>query len=340
MKSNADLVKETLSASIGPFEKSDFKARLQVYDLARRALGRFKSGEDARNTVEGAIRETENEIVALSKLQIDRLAARATLISRVSASLIGLTFVAVQFWNLSFLEALLNIPPDILFQATLTLYFLVIGFGITFDIETQKQIYILDPNHGRIERNSIFAIIAYVLTAAILFAFSRNYVLFAIALTIFHFSGVAFWRVLSHQMMPRIIESEDSASLRGDHFALERLCLVREYMSGSWHFPRHAILSVIVLVFDFVAIPNSGEAYLISLLTKRWPAATTLDLESHLPSVVFGCFALTGEGWTMAKRFETRIRLNVIDKLQRRYNLKMRAVSDFSDSDTVIPIIS
>jgi hypothetical protein len=137
----------------------------------------------------------------------------------------------------------------------------VIGFGISFDIETQKQIYILDPNHGRLERNSIVAIIVYFLTAAILFAFSRSYVLFAIALTIFHFSGIAFWRILSHQMMPPIVDSTDSAVLRRDHFALERLRLVREYMSGSWHVPRHAILSMIVLVFDFVAIPNRGEAY-------------------------------------------------------------------------------
>jgi hypothetical protein len=340
MNRGGDLIKETLSASIGPFEKSAFKARMQVYDRARQALGSIHAEDDERNMLEVAIREIETEIVTLSKVHINKLAARATLIARVSASLIGLLFVAVQFWNLTFLDVVLSIDPDVLFRTALTLYFLVIGFGITFDIETQKQIYILDPNHGRLEQGSILAIIGYFVTAAILFAFSRNFVFFAIALTIFHFTGIAFWRVLSHQMTPRMVESEDSANLRKDNFALERLRLARQYMSGSWHFPRHTILTVIVLVFDFVAIPNGGEANLTTVATKLWPPATVLAVKSHLPAVVFCLFALTGEVWTMAKRFETRIRLNMIDTLERRYNLRIRAISDFSDGDTVIPAIS
>jgi hypothetical protein len=340
MRDRVEAIKEALSRSIGLIEKSHFSARLQIYDRARHALAEIDANDEDRILLESVIRDTEKEIATLLKSDISRLAARAKFISGSAAGIVGSLFFAVQFWNLSFLSRLLSVDPDFLFQFALTLYFIVIGFGLTFDIETQKQIYILDPSHGRIERNSIIAIVLHFFIAAGLFASSRDYLWFAIALTIFHFSGIGAWRVLTHQMMPRIVESEGSASLRCDNFALERLRLARQYVSGAWHGPRHWILTVLVLVFDFVAIPSDAVRSLVSAVSRLIPGSTEAAIASHLAPVAFCIFALTGEVWTMAKRFETRLRLNEIDILERRYDLRKRVIADFQTGDGVIPVIS
>ena len=134
------------------------------------------------------------------------------------------------------------------------LYYFVLGWGFSFDIETQKQIYTLDPHGGRLTRTALLTIAVYLLTACILFATSRVYLWFAAALTVWHFFGMYSWKLLTRQSAALIEESKNSALLREYYFTLERLHLARVYTSGSWHGPRHAILSVLVLSFDFFAI--------------------------------------------------------------------------------------
>lgn len=201
------------------------------------------------------------------------------------------------------------------------------------------MIFTVDPDHGRLRTKAFAAIGLYFVTAAVLFFASRSYVLFALALTLFHFSGIVFWRTLSRILAPIIVESERSAILRQDYFALERIRLVRWYIRGNWHFWRHLILSILVLLFDLFAIPNPLAHYVSMQLTSL-VSSPSAWAEMQIPAIIFLVFALTGECCTMAQRFHVRIQLRTIDALERRYNVEQRTIYDPEDHRGLLPIAS
>lgn len=332
-------LKRIIAVGIGPLTSSTFADRDRAYNEVRRRFTSLGASEAQQAFVEQAIRELEANVVKLSKSNIDDLASRTKLIASLAVPFVGLLFAAVQLKDFPFLRVAGSIPPQHLFALTLSAYYFVIGFGITFDIETQRLIFTVDPDHGRLRTKAFAAIALYFITAAVLFFASRSYILFAVALTLFHFSGIVFWRTLSRVLAPIIVESERSAILRQDYFALERIRLVRWYIRGSWHFWRHLILSILVLLFDLFALPNPLAHYASMQLTSL-VSSPSAWADMQIPAIVFLIFALTGECWTMAQRFHVRIQLRTIDALERRYNMEQRTIYDPEDHRGLLPIAS
>jgi hypothetical protein len=336
MSDAAEKYKQRLAEGINGLRPNTFKAREQYYKDALRMFAERGATPDESSMLHKAILDIESEIVSLARRHVDVLARRARRIAWLSVPAIGVLFTAIQFRDINFAEVVASLNPNTTFTIVLTLYYLVLGAGFVFDIETQKQIYVLDPNRGRLPRDSIIAIGFYLLTAAILFSASRNLIIFAVALTIWHFSGIYFWRVLSRQNELRLAESEGSAKLRNDYFALERLDLVRTYYSGKWHAPRHAILSVLVILLAFFAIPNVVATTIMDGAIAKWLGVDSESARIDFIAFIFLLYAVVGEGWTWLQRFVTKISLYAIDRMERQYILKRRNIGD-RDDEALIP---
>jgi hypothetical protein len=337
MSNTAERYKKRLAEAINDLSPDTFKAREQLYADAIRMFTEAGATADQLSMLHKTILEIESEKVSLARRHVDILARRARTIAWLSVPAIGALFTAIQFRDINFAEVVAVLNPNTTFTFVLTLYYLVLGAGFVFDIETQKQIYLLDPNRGQLPRNSVIAIVFYLVTAAILFSASRNLMVFAVALTIWHFSGMYFWRVLSRQNEMRLAESEGSAKLCNDYYALERLDLVRIFYSGKWHAPRHAILSALVLLLAFFAIPNSLASTIVDSVVTKWLDLDFHIAKTHLITFIFLLYALVGEGWTWIQRFTIRISLYAIDKLERQYFLRRRQIGD-RDDEALLPM--
>jgi hypothetical protein len=347
MDNSYETFKEKLATDIGKLGNSTFSAREAIYNHTRQKLVRAHGKPEQLSSLQRAIRDTETEITNLSRRHIDLLARRAKTILKLALPVIGALFVAVNLKEIPFVSLLGTIDTNYVFKVTLTGYYFVMGLGFAYDIDTQKQIYLLDPRHGRLGWAPSFAIGMYLSTAALLFGSSSSYIatllgvsstytIFAIALFIWHFSGMYFWRVTTRHASPLLEESIRSATLRQDYLALQRLQLVREYLSGSWHAPRHTILSILVLLFGLFAIPNPVSRYITSSLIPHHFGVEVTD--SQLLAYLFMAYAVFGEGWTWVRRFVTRISLNVFQSLERQYTLTKRAIFDPSEDGSMSPL--
>lgn len=315
-----------LQAAIGDLRPNDFKHRKGVYDRAQQQALDARASLDELSLLKKIIREVESEIARSSRTDVERLARRAKTILLAGPLIIGLGFTAIQFSTIPFYRWFEVSDPSYVFKIALTIYFLVLGAGFKFDIDTQKQIYLLDPNRGHFTRNAIISIAFYLGTAIFLFKMSKDPVYFAVGLTVWHFTGMYFWRVLARETRAMVEDSEGSARLRQDNYALQRLQLVRRYISGKWHAPRHILLSILVLLYDLLAIPNPVSKF----VAQFWASSS---LEPHLLAFVFVVYGALGEGWTWIQRITTLLALRILEALERQFVLTQRPWANVSEEE-------
>jgi hypothetical protein len=312
-----DRLKRALEAAIQELNPNTFAAREAVYDRARQML--INSGVTVQelHLLQRVTIEIESEIVILFRHHIERLGRFAQRIALIGPLIIGFVYIPVQFSGIPFYKFFDVVDPGYILSIALSLYFLVVGLGFKFDIDTQRQILLLDPNQGHPTRDAIAGISFYLVTAVALFWSSQwhSFKWFALTLTIWHFSGILFWKLLANQISGILRESQDSATFRKDYYAVERLDLVRRYVRGKWHRPRHILLSCLVLAFDFLVIPNAGAHF----IAQTW-VPDSLQIQVY----VFVVYATIGEGWTWLQRFTMLCTIRVLDRLEGQFVLVRR----------------
>src|SRR5262249_18265925 len=159
-----DKLRRTLERAIQELDPNTFAARKAVYDRARQVLIGSGAPLAQLKLLQRVTVEIEGEIVSLFRHHIEKLGRFAKRIALIGPLIIGFVFIPFQFSSIPFYKFFEVVDPSYLLNITLSLYFLVIGIGFKFDIDTQSRILLLDPNHGHPTRDAIAGISFYMAT--------------------------------------------------------------------------------------------------------------------------------------------------------------------------------
>jgi hypothetical protein len=260
------------------------------------------------------------------KAPVDKLASRTRLLVRIVAGGLALLFGWLQFKDYLIGSMFANVQPELLRKATLAIYYLCWVFGANFEIGIQQEVYVKDPDRGRVPLHALGAIIGFGIVASILLWAADNDQRFAAALTCFVAANIAGWRgIYVRRVMPIIRASEKYYTTEKEDFAeLERVRVVSEYMAGAWQWHRFIVLSIIIGIVDLIAFAEVVRQNLeatIRMALRDWPSGL-------LPDASLIVFVVVSETWIWIKRGQTRAFLNAIFELKQKYVLKPRTKAE------------
>jgi hypothetical protein len=259
-----------------------------------------------------------------SKGHIDDLAFRARLSIKIVGGVLALIFTWLQFKEYELVPFVASTQPVFLRKLTLAIYYFCWVFGTSFDVSTQQAVYVTDPKKGRMSWDTIGAVLTLLLVVGILLWASENEKRFAAVLTVFVLTNILLWLYLLQRVQPIIRASENFYRKEKDFFELERLHVVRDYISGDWQWHRFVVMGAIVVVADLVCFVDPVRQTLSAITQLSLPDLSTDVASSLLPDFSLVVFVLVAESWIWTIRVRTRTSLNVMSALKGKYRIAPR----------------
>ncbi len=259
-----------------------------------------------------------------SKGHIDELAFRARLSIKIVGGILALIFTWLQFKEYPLAPFVESTQPELLRKLTLAVYYFCWVFGTSFDVSTQQAVYVSDPKKGRMSWDTIAAVLTLLLVVGILLWASDDDKKFAAVLTVFVLANIGLWLYLLRRVEPIIRASESFYRKEKDFFELERLHVVRDYISGSWQWHRFVAMCAIVIAADLVCFVDPVRQTLSTIIHSYLPDLSTDVISSLLPDFSLVVFVLVAESWIWTIRVRTRTSMNVMSVLKEKYKMTLR----------------
>ncbi|MGH6924388.1 MAG: hypothetical protein ACRED5_11685 [Propylenella sp.] len=235
---------------------------------------------------------------------------------------LALLFTWLTLQGLPYADVIANAKREYIQRVALVVYYLSWVGGTRFDLETQKSVYLLDPNRGR-SRAPALAVVAsiFVAFAVLLFVRDDDRKL-VIALAAFISVNVLSWRFFVRNIVGPIIAASRATYLKaGDFIGIERLKLMERYIAGDWQWRRFAVMSAMVLLASVVIGLDGLRAGVAQVVNRLYQAVPAEKIDPLLAPCVLALLILIAEIWIWIMRLRTRHALRLLDDLSRHYQL-------------------
>jgi hypothetical protein len=253
---------------------------------------------------------------------VDHLANVGHYVVWIISTILVLLFAWVQLNGAPFIEAAKNASPEFLVTTALVIYYACWFFGATFDINAQKNAYVIDPNENRFLKETIGVGLLFLLATLALVAASTDIHYFAVALAIFVLANFFGGRFIRFRVRGAIETSRRKLLAVKNHFRAEELRLVEDYMFGVWQDRRFFLMLAFVCAIIAVSFNDQirvGFANLLFYLGAPIPATKIIAL---LPSSLILFYVLVAESWIWFKRLELAFTIRAMKRLRKKFVLR------------------
>ena len=199
-------------------------------------------------------------------------------------------------------------------------------YGAAFDYQTQQDVYVIDPNKGRIPKGFfVFVPVFVVIAVSLLWASIQNERYLAVALTLFCILDVIGWHHNQTWMKPIFEASFRFYETEHDYFGYERLSFAKSYFFGRWALWRYATMLAIlgsILLISFNGLVRDNLSQAIHYTT----GLDSAKISEITPGVLILFFVLTAESWIWVNRIRIRVSMNAIASVKDKIVLHFREI--------------
>ena len=208
--------------------------------------------------------------------------------------------------------SVLSKSSDMIWKASVLLYFCSLIFGAYSDIDDQARVYRAAPDRGRLPFTAVAIISLLAVTGGAL-AYSPSFGFFAGALAVFWAIFAIGWKYMVAVISRPIIKSSRDGYLADrNHAGVERTAVIEDFVTGHWQVWRFAAGGVLALAILGLAVAEAmGVDALPTLGAINW------DLVKALAMLVV---VVAVETWIWAKRIKMKALLMGLDRLSERYH--------------------
>lgn len=265
------------------------------------------------------------------RADVDKLAAKARFSIKIIGGALAAFFIWRQLKEFPLIPLLESTQAGFVFRLGLTVYYFSWIFGANFDVSVQQSVYVRDANHGRLGWRDFGMIVVFGAVAALFLWASNEEKRFAPALSAFVIMNLVGWRV----MVTRVISTIQMSLLTygQDFFEIERLHIVRNYITGDWQRFRFLALCAIVLFVDAVSFFAPVRSMVSSAIASLVSGLNETIISPLLPALIFVMFLVIAEVSIWIMRGKTWMSLSLIDDLKAKYRIQPLAV-DLTEQQT------
>ncbi len=247
------------------------------------------------------------------------------LLIKIIASVLALLFTWLQFRDVSLPTFLEAAKPELIQKIALVIYYFCWLFGSTADTDAQESVYVDVPKGWRVGiKQFLLVVVFFAVTAAMLWV-SGDEKKFAFLLTVFILYNVFGWWYLNHILKSIMGKSETLLKTDRSFVDLEKLKIVRHYLTGRWQWKRFGAMCLMILVLDIICFAPLARGYLTSLITATIDGLKYETMYRLLPDLYLLFFVLVAESWIWIMRVRVATSLTILDDLKLKYDLRPRA---------------
>src|ERR1700734_109280 len=256
----------------------------------------------------------------------DRVFYLARLATTVIAGLLPLLFAFLTLRDIKVEPFIEYTSYQFYIRIALTIYYFCWMYGAAFDYQTQQDVYVIDPNKGRIPKGFfVFVPVFVVIAVSLLLASIQNERYLAVALTLFCILDVIGWHHNQTWMKPIFEASFKFYETEHDYFGYERLSFAKSFFFGRWALWRYATMlailgSILLISFNGTARDNLSQAI------HHTTSLDSAKINEITPGVLILFFVLTAETWIWVNRIRVRVSMDAIASVKDKIALHFREV--------------
>lgn len=260
----------------------------------------------------------------LSKADVRKLADFSRRMIQVIAGVLALGFAWVVVTESQVITILNQSDPGIFYKVGLFLYYTSWIFGAKFDVDIEERVYIADLARGLMDWKSLGVLALFTVVMVFFFWLHQYERFFGLGLLAFVLTNILGWKAVCRRIAGTIDDSRSRYRDLKDHFGLEKLAIVSEYMRGRWQVHRFA--AMLAMAVALIAATNALlyfqlDRTVAGLVVQGLPAERLVQLA---PAALFVVYVLIAEGWIWLKRMNAYHAVNVLDELAEKFNLRPR----------------
>jgi len=238
---------------------------------------------------------------------------------------LGALFTFLQIKGLKPEDFITPVASDVLWRATLVIYYWCWIFGMHFDTNVQEEAYVSFPGKGRWPAQAFGALILFVGVAAVLLWTQGRRLYFAAALTAFFVVDHGMWFYLQRFLKRSIWQSRTTYNEQRRFFNLEILNTVDRQVMGPWKsHPMYAGAAIVVAI-DLFAFVAPFREFLTDLASKPLFWLSSEEITNLLFTSLVLLFVVLMELWHWIKRLQTKLRTQALEDLKQDYLLEPRS---------------
>jgi hypothetical protein len=258
------------------------------------------------------------------------IANAKTLFARRARQVIGWTgavlaffFAWLQIKEVPAQSIINSLTPDLIWRGAIVAYYLSWVKGTLFDTDVQELVYETVPNEGKWPLHSLAIVLLIGIAAAMLCWTQGDIKMFALALTVFVLIDHIAWRYLIWLLRPSIEQSERKYKDHKNYYALEKLTIVVNHIEGHWKWFRLAIVGIpVVVLTDLFAFSSAVQSTIGRTIQYIVPGLPAADATAFAASTLVLLFVLGMESWIWYVRINTKVAIDVLDSLGKKYKLR------------------
>ena len=232
--------------------------------------------------------------------------------------------IQVMAWTLPtlFVFIKMNIPdlinhsrPSEIMQITFGLWFFSWLHGLGLDINMQEEVYLRDPQAGKISRSIYVNFALMLLIAAILIAVINHPAYLAISLTVFSILSIIGFQRFGRRASVVMEASMVSFVEMNDRLRIQQLNCLKEYLHGDWTRTRAYSLLVLLIPVDLLCLSPKLTHMLTEATVCHFTTISSEALNGIVPTLTIVAFLVFAEGWQWKRRIAAWATISALAKL-------------------------